>query len=355
MVPGLTSTTALVVVVAAAVVLPIALAVVVWRGLTGSWRRRVGRTSVAVALCLVGQACALGAVFLGVNDSYGFYASYGDLFGHGSGTDPIVVNTGERVSGGRFDVIDVHGTASRTNEQVLAWLPAQYDEPAYRNHRFPVVEFLPGQPNTPQGLLRHFDVIGQAAALIGQHRIPPFVLVVPPLMIRPPADTECTNVPHGPRAFDWLSTDVTHAVTTSLRVAPPGRLWGLMGWSTGGFCAAKLVLTEPRIAAAAVSFGGYYTPDLHHVYPKLFGGSAAVARANSPVDLYRKNGLRGDRLLLVAGREDPESWPSTRRMLDVTRGDPHVSFVAIQGAGHNTAAYSRYLGPALRWLAALGI
>jgi hypothetical protein len=352
--PGLTSTTALAVAVVAAVAVPVVLGVVVWRALPGAPGPRTGRTAGVVALCVVGQCCALAAVFLGVNDSYGFYAGYGDLLGHSTGVQPIRVNTGQRVSGGRFDVLDVHGAASHTTAQVLVWLPAQYDEPAYRHHRFPVVEFLPGQPNTPQGLLRHFDVIGQAAALVRQHRIAPFVLVVPPLMIRPPADTECTDVPHGPRALAWLKDDVPHAVAADLRVDPPGQHWGLIGWSTGGFCAAKLVLSDPHAAGAAASLGGYYQPDTHHVYPNLFGGSAAVRRANSPEDLYRLHGLRGDRLLMVAGREDPESWPSTRRMLAATRGDPDVSFVAMRDAGHNTTAYARYVGPALTWLAGFG-
>jgi hypothetical protein len=350
-VPGLTSTITFVVAVTAAVVLLVCVAAVVWRGAPGPRGRRAGRTTAVVVLCLLAQGCALGAVFLAVNDSYGFYVSYGDLLGESHGTEPIRVNTGQRVAGGRFAVLDVHGAVSHTTAQVLTWLPAQYDEPAYRDHRFPVVEFLPGQPNTPEGLLRHFDLADRAAALIADGRIPPFVMVVPPLMIRPPADTECTDVPNGPRAFSWLSTDVPRAVTADLRVDPPGRQWSVLGWSTGGFCAAKLVLAAPRVAGAAVSLGGYFVPDTHHVYPRLFGGSAAVRRANSPLDLYVSHGLRGNRLLMIAGREDRSSWPSTHQMLDASRGDPNVSFVVIRGAGHNATAYARYLAPAMTWLA----
>jgi pimeloyl-ACP methyl ester carboxylesterase len=342
------------IVAVAAVVLPAALAYLVWRTVRARGGHRVGLVSGVVAMCVVSQVFALVAMFLAINDSYGFYSSYGDLLGHSRSSDAITVNTGHAVEGGHFKVLEVHGAASHTSAQVLAWLPAQYDEPAYRHRRFPVVEFLPGQPNTVQGLLRHFDILSQATPLLQANQLQPFVLVVPPLMIRPPQDTECTDVPHGPQALAWLRTDVPRAVTSALRVDPPGRGWTMLGWSTGAFCAAKLLLTDPGLARAAVGLGGYYQPTLHHVYPNLFGGSTSVRLANDPQHLYELHGLRGDRLLLVAGQDDPDSWPSTRQMLLASRGDPAVSYVAIRGAGHNTAAYARYLGPALQWLGRLG-
>ncbi len=211
--------------------------------------------------------------------------------------------------------------------------------------------FLPGQPEQPAGVFRGFQLGAVAETAISSGRVPPFVLVVPPLMIRPPADTECTNVPHGPQALTWLASDVPHAVTGRLRVDPPGRHWSVIGWSTGGFCAAKLVYAQPRRFAAAIALGGYYQPTTRQTWPNLFGGRPALRRHNSPQWLYahRSSGLTA-RLLIVTSRQDRESWRSSARMIAATRDNPDVSRVVLASGGHNFGVYRPYVGAGLQWL-----
>ena len=112
---------------------------------------------------------------------------------------------------------------------------------------------LPGQPSTPEVMFRHYDFGQVASTLMNAGRIKPFIAVFPPLMTDPPRDTECTNIPGGPQAYSWLSTSVPDAVRRQLR-AQPGP-WSLAGWSTGAFCSAKLMLTQPKDFQAAVSLG----------------------------------------------------------------------------------------------------
>ncbi|RLV49918.1 hypothetical protein D9V37_08550 [Nocardioides mangrovicus] len=354
---GLTSVGLAIVLVVLAVAAPVGVGLLWW------WRRPARRWltgTLGVGAVVVGQVAAVAAVFALVNQQYDFYASWSDLLGNGSAaTSDQGVSTGtSHPGGGRTEVIHIAGTASHASGFALVWLPRQYDEPAYRHHRFPVVEFLPGQPEQPLGAFSAFNLASDAAHEIDSGRVAPFVLVVPPLMIRPPHDTECTNIPHGPQALTWLSQDVPHAITARLRVQPPGRHWSVMGWSTGGFCAAKLLYTDHREFASAVSIGAYFQPITEGSWPRLFGvgrHAQTVRRLNSPQWLYRHTlaGLRA-RLLIVSSRQDKESWPSTARMLAVTTDSTAVGHIALTDGGHNFRVYEPYVGPALRWLATTG-
>lgn len=316
---------------------------------------RIRTAAAAIAVCLLAQFAGVFVVFLAINQSYQFYSSFGDLLGETVPATDIHTDLPGDQAGGRVRLITVDGHASRTTAQVLVWTPPQYDEPAYRHHRFPVMEFLPGQPGQPGSAFEAFHLASDADRLIASHQIAPFVIVVPPLMIRPPTDTECTDVPDGgPRALTWLSHDVVAGVRQQLRVQAPGPHWSVMGWSTGGFCAAKLVLQSHPAFSAAVSFGAYFQPITDGAYPHLLGVTPAQIRqnrrANSPQDLLVHFGLRGRHLLAVSGRQDGESWPSTARFLQVARYERGLSYIAFAKGGHNLHDYPSYTARAMLWL-----
>ncbi|MEO7942084.1 MAG: hypothetical protein ABIR34_01655, partial [Marmoricola sp.] len=133
----------------------------------------------------------------------------------------------------------------------------------------------------------------------------------------------------------------------------PGKAWTAIGWSTGGFCAAKLVTSDPGTFGSAVSLGGYYQPVQDSTTGSLFGGRKRLALQNSPEWLYlHHGGLRGSRLLLVAGQQDKETWAPTAQMIRATSGDPAVAHISFPQGGHNYHNYASYLAPALAWSAA---
>ena len=308
------------------------------------------RVVPVVVLVLLAQLFAMTALALKVNDQYLFYTSWADLTGQVSQQTPIrtqgLVGPGQ----GSVRVITVPARHTGRQHQVLVWLPPQYDLPAYRRHRFPVLMFLAGQPSTPQTAFAHFQFASTATRAIATHHTQPFVAVFPTLMVSPPRDTECTDVPGGPRAETWLSTDVPDFARQHLRVDPPGRAWTAIGWSTGGFCAAKLVASHPSGFGSAVSFGGYYQPLQDRTTGSLFGGRRRLELHNSPQWLYRQHaGLRGASLLMVAGRQDRETWGSTNRMIQTAAGDPAVAHIAFPEGGHNYRNYASYLPSALAW------
>jgi enterochelin esterase-like enzyme len=316
------------------------------------WWKRATKTSWLSALrplaaVLACQLVAISALFLWVNTEYGFYTSWSDLFGvrtervsiqsNGAPTNKLVPP-----GAGHVQVLTVAG------HKVLVWLPPQYEQPEFKTRAFPVLMVLPGQPSTPEVMFRHYDFGHVATTEINAGRIRPFIAVFPPLMTNPPRDTECTDIPGGPQAYTWLSSIVPNAVRRHVR-AQPGP-WSLAGWSTGAFCSAKLLLTQPQNFQAAVSLGGYFNAITDRTTGDLFHGDTAARLRNSPLWLYRHHGLDGRKLLLIFGRQDKESSPPNREMVAATRGDPNVSFLAFPTGGHNYRNYRRYLPDALQWL-----
>jgi len=317
----------------------------------------IARVAGRAGLVLLSQLLAMSALFLWVNNQYGFYTSWADLAGQQAQNTQIQTNGMVRTASGAgsVEVLTVHGVAARTTADTVVWLPPQYRDPHYANSRFPVVMFLPGQPSTPQAVFKHYDFATIAIREIQAGHIKPFIAVFPPLMIQPPRDTECTNVPGGPQAESWLTSDVPAALTAHYRTEPPGPRWSVMGWSTGGFCAAKLLLHHPAKFAAAVSFGGYYDPQTDSTTSNLFGGSTKVRNENSPRWLYtQQKGLGGGRLLMVTGQQDRFAWQSTQKILAVSRGDKNVAVLPFTTGGHNYRNYRAYLSPSLQWLATAG-
>lgn len=345
---ALTGQPLLVLTASLAVIAPV-IAVVLW-----SRHRREGRSVMAVlgrtSLVVAAQLLAVATLFLVVNNQYAFYTSWADLLGRTTQAATVQNNAAANTGDGTLSTLTVHGSAAKGTRQTLVWVPPQYTQAKYATTRFPVVMFLPGQPSSPSTVFRQYDFGTIASRAIAGGQVRPFVAVFPPLMTNPPRDTECTDIPGGPQAQTWLTTDVPTALSKSYRVADPGRQWSVIGWSTGAFCATKLVLAHPDRFGAAASFGGYYQPLTDGTTGDLFHGSRSLQRQNSPLALYRDHGIRGGKLLIVSGRQDRGSWGSAAQMIAATRGDKNVSYIAFPSGGHNYRNYRAYLQPALQWL-----
>lgn len=343
-------------VLALVLVLPV---LVVWRWRSTARRGRPNGVAATVTRLVALVGCQLVAVFLALllaNNSYGFFASWTDMVGLGSDR-PAGVSTRGLVSrhDGRVEKLVVSGGPSGASADALVWLPPQYDEPRFADTSFPVLMVLPGQPSSVETMIRHFDFGDVAAKEIASGRVQPFVAVFPPLMIDPPRDTECTNVDKGPQALTWLQRDVPEAAMEQLRVSADPRSWSVAGWSTGGFCAAKLLLTEPGRFSAAASFGGYFEPLTDHTTGRLFR-TGAERDANSPLHLYREKGLAPHHsLLIVSGRQDAESWPMSEKMIAATEGDNSVYTLVFAEGGHNYRNYKELLPAVLGWFSEQGV
>ena len=359
---SLTSPFLLAVVVALAAILPVTMIVLWGRGPTGIPGRLL--RLVGIVLC---QLLAVGAIGLYANNQYGFYNGWGDLVGESNaaaGTVDLTNLVPADGSQGRVITIAVKVPGATglgaARLPVLIWVPKEYDQLQHRLTRYPTVMVLPGQPSTPEAMFNGFSFGRQATQAIDSGKVKPFIAVFPPLMIAPPRDTECTDIPGGPQAETWLSTSVRDQVIRKVRSDPAGAKWSAMGFSTGGFCAAKLLLRDRQAFSAAVSIGGYFDAETDPTTGNLFKGNAQLRNENSPIWLIKQPPQQQTNLLIVASKQDKDAWvpgakyADTSKMVTQSSGIPGVATLLMDSGGHNYTTYGATLPQSFTWLAQVG-
>jgi enterochelin esterase-like enzyme len=320
---------------------------------------------------LIGQAAAVAAVAADVNRDYGFYPSWSSLFG--TNLAPPVVMQGIRLGvsdgvsrrrvvptavsslgTGRYERVKLKGGRSGITQTVIAWLPPQYDDRSYVQTRFPVVMVL-GAVDVHIGyVVRRLDFARAASQEIRTGRVAPFVAVFPEINVALPMDTECVDYPGSTQAFTWLDQDVTSWVARTLRVSREGRRWSVLGWSTGGYCAAMLHLRDPARFAAAASVEGYFAPEPDTTtgnLRQLLATNQTLAHETSASWLLEHLAPAPTHLLVMTSDTDPQSRPQSMRFLRREGKAPGIQPYVVPGLGHSLDAYHAVLVPILRWLA----
>ena len=358
---GLTSTVMLVLAAVLSVAAPL-IALLLWNRLPGP---RFVRAGQRVSLLISGQACAVLFAFLAVNDQYLFFTSWPDLLGTQSSLPPIVAVGGQHLlgpsggvtidressqiatDGGQLIAERVHGDRSGVTATVLVHLPPGY---ATSNRRYPVLELLPGWRGVPASWLRNFHVLQAMAAVHRQGALADVITIMPTLNVAAPRDVECTDVPHGSQAETWLTTDVRDLALSRYRALPSSTSWAVMGYSTGGYCAAKIVLQHPKWYGTAVSLAGYFDAIKDNTTGDLWGGSALRRNENSPLWLVQHRPIPAVNILAFSSKEDPESYASTAAFLVLARPPLQVFSLIVPAGGHNLKAISRNLPQVLAWI-----
>ncbi|WP_441248848.1 alpha/beta hydrolase [Kitasatospora sp. McL0602] len=155
----------------------------------------------------------------------------------------------------------LRGRLSGVDGEVLVWTPPQYDDPAYKDRTFPVVELLAGFPASSSAWFANLDVSEQLAPLMKSGRIAPFILVAPRVtLLSEHQDTGCADVPGKVNAETWLWRDVPQMVLDNFRVDPAADHWGVAGYSAGAHCATRLAIAHPDRFRAAIAMSGYNDP-----------------------------------------------------------------------------------------------
>jgi len=343
------------------------------------WRRapRSSRWAIPVFLVgvLFGQAAAIGAVAVKVNRDYGFYPTWSSLWG--TPVAPPVVQVGARLglngvlrarhsvlpvtSGpasdtGRYEWITLKGAKTGFSQTVIVWLPPQYHDRRYATIRFPVVMVLGGAEVRIPFVVDRLNFATVASQEIRSGRVAPFVAIFPEMNVAMPVETECTDYPGGPQAFTWLNQDVRNWATSTLRVSTDGRRWSVMGWSTGGYCAALLHLREPSRFGAAASVEGYYLPGpgpSNGNLGQLLKKYPVLAHESSPTWLIEHHPPSRVHLLVMSSDTDPQSYPQAQRFLNRERNVPGVQPYIVHSVGHSLDGYASVVPPILGWLAAV--
>jgi hypothetical protein len=366
---SLTGTTFLYTLIALSVV-AVVLPLLLWSRVRGP---RAVRAVARVTMLMFAQGTAVALVFTMVNNANNLYDNWGDLLGTSdhvqqaanlgaNGTGGIALEKLPKVrqtfkpaqgrnlrAEGGVLVTQLKGRVSGVNAEVHIWLPPQYREPAYRHHKFPVVEVLPGYPGSSKAWFGTLDAPQQLAPLMRSGQIERFILVSPRTTLLAGVDTGCANIPGTVNADSWLSVDVPKMVMDNFRAQPAPSGWAVAGYSAGAHCAAKLAVAHPDRYRAAVSLSGYNDPI--GVPNSLAAQTPALRAANNPYLLLR--GARtAPRVSLYLSGQPRDGYEAAMALERAAKAptNVHVVFIPTSAGGHTMALWKPQVVPAFRWL-----
>ncbi|MFF3377989.1 alpha/beta hydrolase [Streptomyces sp. NPDC002680] len=365
---GLTSKTVLALAILAAALLFIG-TIAFWPRLARRNWRAVGGRAV---LLLATQVAVFASVGLAVNQSFGFYASWDDLLGketdqgvvvdqssgaHGGfqvlSTQSVRVPGGHlpRV-GGQIQKIGVVGKKTGITSPAYVYLPPEYFQPQYAKRTFPVVVVLTGYPGTAESLITKLDYPHTANELAREGRAQPMILVMLRPTVAPPRDTECVDVPNGPQTETFFAQDLPRALAGHYRVGSRPGSWGIIGDSTGGYCALKLAMHHPRVYTAAVGLSASYKAPIDATTGDLFQGDRKLKR-HADLEWYIRHMPPPEvSLLVTTSRHGEANYGPTMRFVDLvkTKAPTRISTIVLESGGHNFNTWRREIPGSLEWL-----
>lgn len=325
-----------------------------------------------VAMMLAAQLSLIAALALAGNYSFGFYASWADLFGR-STTPGVVVDHGQgppsgarlRVLGtlhvnvaggtvpqlgGQIQRVAIAGGVSGITTTAYVYLPPEYFRQPHG--RFPAAVVLTGYPGTAEALYKKLRYPAVAAGEVRRGTARPMILVMMRPTVAPPRDTECTDVPGGPQAETFFATDLRTSLAARYRIGTGATSWGIIGDSTGGYCALKLALRDPDAYAAAVGLSADYGAPRDATTGDLYGGSPGRRASNDLMWRLRHLPHPAVSLLVTSSRHGEHNYGATLRFIALAGGPTRVSSIVLPSGGHNFTTWSREIPPALCWLSA---
>ena len=345
------------------------------------WRMLVTRRAAfrVFAACLAFVPAMVFGV-LAVNKYYGYYQTWGamaaDLTEQGasaaSGVPDVKLAADSRsgtLDGSRSHLktaqrqgylirLTVTGQRSHISRTVYVYLPPQYFQPAYRAYRFPAIELIHGHPGTPQDWITVLGVTHTLDRLLAGQHAQPAVLVMPDADGSTTISLQCLNQAGGQQDLTYLAVDLPAQIAHLLRVAPPGRAWGVAGFSEGGFCAANMPLRYPNRFGFSGVLSGYFVPldnqpDGTGRKVSPFGGDNRLREQNTPFD---------ELLNMPAATVVPQFWlgAGTAAGQDVADAErfwrelrprqPDAPLTLTPGTGHSMATWRAELPSMLSWM-----
>jgi enterochelin esterase-like enzyme len=360
---GTTFLSTLIVLSVVAVLLPLFL----WSRLRGP---RALRAAGRLLMVVFAQGTAVALVFVLVNNQNNLYDDWADLLGTGDhvqqaadlgadGTGGIALKRLPRIRQHFTDAsgpgmrsvreTQLTGRVSGVNAEVYVWLPPQYGRPAYRHHRFPVVELLSGYPGSAKAWFGSLHAADQLRPLMRDGRVAPFIMVAPRMNLLAGVDTGCANITGTVNADTWLSVDVPKMVTDNFRAQAGPAGWAVAGYSAGGHCATKLAVAHPDRYRAAVSMSGYNDPIGEP--GSLAAETPALRRANNPYVLLR-DARTPPAVALYQSGQPGDGYEAATGLAQIAKAPTtvHAVYVPRSAGGHNMALWRPQVVPAFRWL-----
>jgi enterochelin esterase-like enzyme len=237
---------------------------------------------------------------------------------------------------------------------VDVYLPPGYDA---GTQRYPVI-YEPHQPlwAWQQGM----HVVSLLDSLMRSGTVPPEIVVFIGQYGGPYPDSQCADSWDGKEWFDrYLGRDVPAWVDSHFRTIPTAAARALLGFSSGGYCAAAAITHHPDVFSSAVIFSGYFDTGVKSATTpnagRPFNNDPALEAAVSPMLLVPRIPADQRRSLFVAFSADPANH---------FYGDQITAFAGVLDAagvpmailptplGHSWAAVREQLPDMLAMLAA---
>ncbi|MFJ3231696.1 alpha/beta hydrolase [Streptomyces sp. NPDC086787] len=366
---GLTSNKVLLLAVVLAVLLFVG-TVWLWPRLARrNWRAVSGRVGVLLATQLALFAC----IGIFVNQAFGFYASWADLFGKeteqgvvvdhslSGGAGPLRLVDTAKVPGvtgsrpqmvGQIQKVDIEGRTTHIATPAYVYLPPEYFQAQYRTRTFPAAVVLTGYPGTAQALVNklHYPRTAQKLAKDGQAQ--PMILVMMRPTVAPPRDTECVDIPHGPQTETFFAKDLPDAITAHYRVGKKPGSWGIVGDSTGGYCALKLAMHHPEVYAAGAGLSPYYKAPIDPTTGDLFHGNKRLRDRADLRWFIKHEPAPSTSLLVTSSRAGETNYRETLKFIDQVKATnrTRISSIILDSGGHNFNTWRREIPATLQWM-----
>jgi enterochelin esterase-like enzyme len=248
--------------------------------------------------------------------------------------------------------ISIHGKRTGYTFGGLVYLPGSYNARSEKNRKYPVVELFSGYPGSPYAWPVSLNLKAVLDEEIRSGRAPAMIAVMPGQDPAHPKDSECVNdrTPGGAQAATWLGEDVPDAISSMYRTRSDRHGWGLMGLSTGGFCAANLALQYPQRFFAAVALSGYFNALTDNTTGDLYQGSAQARLDNSPQwSVTHRKHLPLD-FYVFAAQDSVEDQASAVNFAKAVLPPDGVTLSLVPNGGHTSIAWKAIHPAVWDWL-----
>ncbi len=332
-------------------------------GLLGLAVRR-SRRLIRVPAALIALLLPFLAGIAAVNTQYAYYRTWSDVADGLFGSGPPQL-TGVQAHDGAAGAVDkltgmpgkvltlalpgpVSGVSGRSG---LVYVPPELGDPGLRTDDVPVVELFHGTPGRPSDWTDGLHLQQTMDRLRAARQVGPMVLVVPDTNGGVKGTEECTDAPGGVRDDTYLTRDVPADVRSALGLHTGPRSSGLLGYSSGGYCAMNLGLRHRTEFRALAALDGYYSPTQAPYGARLFHGDLAAQQANDPTLLVRApDPAPLPAIFLATGTGDRSDLRAARSFLAALGPGVSAQLVTEPGARHTFDAWASSLPVALTWM-----
>jgi enterochelin esterase-like enzyme len=259
---------------------------------------------------------------------------------------------------------DIAGRHTHISRTAYVYLPPQYFQKAYANYRFPAIELLHGSPGDPSAWVNVMNVVPIYLNAMDSGKAKPAVLIMPNIDGGQQYGLQCLNDPGGVQDMTYVAREVPDWAAANLRVQRPGGIWGIAGYSEGGYCAANIALQNPTLFGYAGSLSGYFAPIESQVPLDGKAGGAPVdvndfahskklLLLNSPDEYITRVPVTVSvpQFFLAAGATDEGDVQGAELFRqELLLRDADVPLDIVPGGGHEATVWRAALTPMFDWM-----